>query len=411
MEHTTWPDQAFPVASRRKHLKNPFRSFWMGGFECSDKINSLGNRVNLLEATDHIRLIREDYAMLHQTGICTVREGIRWSVVEPRPYYYDFSTVLMMMEAGREQGIQQVWDICHFGFPDDLSPLHPHFTRRFAALCRAFAQFFVAHFGYEELVITPINEVSFLSWLGGDEAGTVPFCKNEGWNVKYKLMQAYIEGIKCLKSINPSFRILATEPLVNIVPPENADGKLLREAAAVHISQFQVLDILTGNMCRELGGQADCIDVIGLNFYYNNQWVYKQPAFLPWANEHGDARWRSLSSLISEVYERYSYPLILAETSHPGRDRPLWIDYITRECTRVLAEKIPFWGICIYPVIDRPDWDDPDNWHHSGIWDYFPDKPGMGKRILHEPYAASLRQCQQRIGAVWDAFCREMPPG
>ena len=46
-----------------------------------------------------------------------------------------------MLEAGKLNGIQQIWDICHFGFPDDLSPLHPQFTKRFVGVCSAFRPF------------------------------------------------------------------------------------------------------------------------------------------------------------------------------------------------------------------------------------------------------------------------------
>src|SRR6187402_1939896 len=124
-----------------ENIKSPFKSFWMGGYECSDQLNNRGERVDLLSATQHIENLEEDYRGLADFGIRTVREGIRWSLVEGRPYEYDFSAVRYMLAVGKEHGIQQVWDICHFGFPDDLTPIHPQFTARFAAVCRAFAQF------------------------------------------------------------------------------------------------------------------------------------------------------------------------------------------------------------------------------------------------------------------------------
>src|SRR5205085_8716244 len=132
--------------------------------------------------------IDHDYQLLPAFNIQTVREGIRWSQVEKRAYQYDWSTVKFMLERGKANGIQQLWDICHFGFPDDLTPLHPMFARRFAALCRAFVQFYRSVNPDETLIVTPINEVSFLSWLGGDARGTAPYCIFQGWEVKYALM-------------------------------------------------------------------------------------------------------------------------------------------------------------------------------------------------------------------------------
>jgi len=374
--------------------QSPFKSYWMGGFECSDKINCFGHRVDLLKETDHINRLKPDYEMLQQIGIKTVREGIRWSFVETKPYCYNFEIVKLMMDVGKQAGIQQIWDLCHFGYPDNLSPLHPEFTKRFTGLCTAFANFIVENYGKIELIITPINEVSFISWLGGDVAGTVPFCTSEGWNVKYKLVQAYIEGIKCLKSINPNFKILTTEPLVNMVPHMDADSEQIKLAKAAHENQFQVFEMLTGKICSELGGTPELIDIIGLNYYYNNQWVHNsiEGYFLPWANENNDPRWRPLYSLIEEVYLRYNHPIILSETSHSGEDRPKWIHFISQQCDIVLSKGLPFWGICIYPVIDRPDWDYLDRWHHSGVWDYFPES-GI-RRMLNQEYADAILDCQ-----------------
>ncbi|TCK85303.1 family 1 glycosylhydrolase [Albibacterium bauzanense] len=376
------------------YKESPFQSFWMGGFECSDKINCFGDRVDLLKETDHINQLKSDYEMLLQMNIDTVREGIRWSVVETKPFHYDFDTVKFMMDTGDQLGIQQVWDLCHFGYPDDLSPLHPQFTQRFVGLCTAFANFFIENYGKKELIITPINEVSFISWLGGEAAGTVPFCTAEGWNVKYKLMHAYIEGVKCLKKINPNFKILSTEPLVSIIPNLDSTEEQIKLAQAAHENQFQVLDMLTGKICPELGGTPECVDIIGLNFYYNNQWVHNsiEGIFLPWANEHSDPRWRPLHSLIEEVYQRYHFPIILAETSHSGEHRPNWIHFISDECNIVLSKGIPFWGICIYPIIDRPDWDHLDKWHHSGVWDHISEN-GI-RRQLNEEYANKIIDCQ-----------------
>jgi beta-glucosidase/6-phospho-beta-glucosidase/beta-galactosidase len=160
---------------------SPFKSFWMGGFECTDQLNAFGHRVDFLPLTGHLPLINEDYTLLQDFNIGSVREGIRWSQVEKTPYHYDWSTVQLMLDAGRRHGIQQIWDLCHFGYPDDLTPLHPMFARRFAFLCRAFVDFYRQQRPDDVLIVTPINEVSFMSWLGGDVRGTSPYCVGQGW--------------------------------------------------------------------------------------------------------------------------------------------------------------------------------------------------------------------------------------
>ena len=39
-----------------------------------------------------------------------------------------------------------------------------------------------------------------------------------------------------------------------------------------HEEQFQVADILSGRMCLELDGKLEYLDILGYNYYYNNQW-------------------------------------------------------------------------------------------------------------------------------------------
>lgn len=377
----------------------------MAGYECADHLNAEGNRIDMLAITDHLNKLGEDYESLHSFNIATVREGIRWSQVEKHPYEYDFSVVKYILKAGENANIQQIWDICHFGFPDDLHPLHPHFTPRFVSLCLAFVKFYKAQCPGQELIVTPINEVSFLSWLSGEVGGTTPYCKNNGWNVKYALMKAYIEGIRAMKDIHPQIKILATEPIVNIVPPVNASQSELEQAYKVNEEQYQTLDMLVGAICPELGGSPDLVDVLGFNFYYNNQWVLGFQEFLPWLNENNDPRWRPLSDLLADAYARYKIPMVLSETSHPGEHRANWIEFVTAETLKVLKSGIPFWGICLYPIIDRPDWDDLEYWHHSGLWDQQLPHNKLNLRILDELYAQSLIRSQE---AIRNVLCQEM---
>lgn len=374
---------------KNRVIENPFRSFWMAGFECTDQLNNRGDRVDFLHVTSHLELIDQDYLSLGTFNFKTVREGLRWSQVETRPYHYDFSTIKIMMEAGRKHGIQQIWDLCHFGFPDDLSPLHPHFTRRFEAFCEAFALFYKS-LGYADtLIVTPINEVSFMSWLGGDVAGTSPYCRNNGWEVKYAYMRAYIAGVRILKQIDPGIRILTTEPLVNVVAGLGATEQQIEDARCHHEIQYQALDMLCGKMCPELGGKMEYLDILGFNYYYNNQWIHNPHQILGWNDPVPHEQLRSLSSLIREAHLRYDRPVVLSETSHPGEDRPLWIKYISAEVMKNIIDNVPLWGICIYPVIDRPNWDNPDDWHNSGLWDMDP-AAGIKSRVLHNPSAEIL---------------------
>ncbi len=114
-----------------------FRSFFLGGFECSSHRRRDGRRLDLIAATRHDLLALEDYRQLSEHGIRAARDGVRWHRVEAVPGYYDWSPVLPMLRAAETAGIQVVWDLCHYGWPDHLDifsgPFVEHFARYAAA--------------------------------------------------------------------------------------------------------------------------------------------------------------------------------------------------------------------------------------------------------------------------------------
>lgn len=376
-----------------------FKSFFMGGYECADMINCSNKRVDLLTLTGHDKQVDEDYALLSTNGIYTVREGIRWSVVETKPYQYDFSEVENRILAAQRSGIQQLWDICHFGFPDDLIPSDPQFTDRLVGVCKAFTEFY--HLCTNDpLIITPINEISFLSYISGHVGATVPFLKNSGGLIKHHLCKAAITAIAAIKSIDPAAKILMVEPLIRIHPLE---GQSLPIHMEHHIEgQFEAMDMITGRLFPELGGQPDYMDLAGFNYYYNNQW-YADGRDVCWKTQK---ELRDFPGLLKAAADRYGKPVVLSETGHfAGRykyddERALWIQHITEECIKAMKIGVDLRGICIYPVLDRPDWDYPKKYIPCGIWGY---NQKTKQRFAEETNLEMVKLCIKQM----DEYCRQ----
>ena len=110
-----------------------FPTFFIGGFECASHQLLDGWRLDLTAATRHDQLVVQDYQRLHQRGIRVARDGIRWHLIEPSPYRYDFSSVLPMLRAARETWTQIIWDLCHYGWPNDLDIFSTGFIKRLRA--------------------------------------------------------------------------------------------------------------------------------------------------------------------------------------------------------------------------------------------------------------------------------------
>ncbi|TXF77569.1 hypothetical protein [Chryseobacterium sp.] len=362
-----------------------FKSFFIGGFECADHINRHGIRVNLLQETQHDSRVMEDYQLLQDLEIFTVREGICWSVVEKAPGIYDFSEVLRRIKAAQHFGIQQIWDVIHFGYPDGLFPTHPLFAERFENLCRAFARFFKEH-STDTLYIVPVNEISFLSWLSGENRGTVPFSVNNGWDIKYHLCKAAIRGIHALKEEDPACRIVLVEPLVKI----HNSGGCADEIFIRNEYQFEAMDMIAGRMCPELGGDESFLELLGFNYYWNCQWKGDAES-LCWPDPENKRT--ALHELLISAYQRYKKPIFLSETGHFGDGRVDWLEEITNECFKARQLGVDFHGICIYPVTDRPDWDNLSSYSQCGLFDL----DMFGNRIPETAYIHSLQKLQKRL--------------
>ena len=65
-------------AARNAISQTPFKSFWMGGFECSTHCRRDGRRLDVIDATEHDRFAHQDYARLRRLGLRTARDGVRW---------------------------------------------------------------------------------------------------------------------------------------------------------------------------------------------------------------------------------------------------------------------------------------------------------------------------------------------
>jgi beta-glucosidase/6-phospho-beta-glucosidase/beta-galactosidase len=360
----------------------------MAGFESSCHINSNGVRLDLVAATQHDQQTDEDYARIRELGIETAREGMRWHLID-RGRRMDFSSVLPMLQAADRHGIQILWNLCHYGWPEDVSLYSSGFVERFARYCGAAARLISDHSDAVPVYV-PINEISFFAWAAGEVGYIHPHDRGRGHEIKRQLVRAAIAGMEAIWEIDSRARMIHVDPLIHVIPPRGRPD-LARAAADQRARQFEAWDMLAGGLEPALGGHPRYLDIIGVNFYHANQWEYPDQR-LRWEDAPRDRRWLPLRHLLSEVYDRYGRPIILSETSHFGAGRGRWIREVADEIQRAREMGVPMEGICLYPVIDRPDWDDPNHWHNSGLWDLRVGEANRLERVLCEDYAAELRQ-------------------
>jgi len=176
--------------------------------------------------------------MLRELGIAVAREGIPWPLVD-KGGPYDFSPIDPMIEAMRQTQILPIWDLCHYGYPDDLDPFSENFASRFADYCRAATEYVVARLR-GPYYFTPINEITFFSFCGGEWGWVAPYkaSREDRFRLRLALCAAAIAGVKAIREIEQSARMVHIDPLVQVVAPRDRPDQIEAANRATTVSSL-----------------------------------------------------------------------------------------------------------------------------------------------------------------------------
>ncbi len=374
-----------------------FPTFFISGFECSTFLWKDRKRRNLVAETQHDRFAMQDYELLAHLGIAVSREAIPWPLVDQQGVY-DFSPIDAMISAMKRQRIVPIWDLCHYGYPDDLDPFTEAFTHRYAAYCKAAAVYVVAHLE-GPYFFTPINEITFFSFCGGEWGWVAPYknTKQDRFRLRLALCKAAIAGVKAIREVVPQARMVHIDPLVQVVAPRDRPDQQQAAWQETYVDTFLAWDILYGKEHPELGGSPEILDIVGANNYSFGQMEYR---------EHGphqalspnDERIKPLCDLLHQVWDRYRRPLIIGETSGMNEGREDWLRDVMEESLAAVNKGIDLHGICLFPAVDMPDWHT-GAWLHNGLYDVLVQGEQL-RRVPCAAYIAELRRWQKELKRV-----------
>lgn len=380
-------------------VKRPgiFPTFFLSGFECSTFLWKDKRRRNLIEETQHYQNALEDYNILRNLGIAVAREGIPWPLVD-NGGQYDFSLIDPMIEAMNKTQVLPIWDLCHYGYPDDLDPFSENFTVRFANYCRAAAQYVIERIRGPHF-FTPINEITFFSYCGGEWGWVAPYrtSKEDRYGLRVALCRAAIAGVKAIREVEQAARMIHIDPLVQVVAPPDRPDQAEAANHETYVDTFLAWDIICGKEHPELGGSPDILDIVGANNYSFGQMEYREHG--PHAAlDQGDERIKPLCDLLRLVWERYRRPMIIGETSGMGQGRAAWLKDVMEESLAAVNMGMNLQGICLFPAVDMPDWHT-GKWLNNGICDLI-EEQGVLRRYPDGAYVEELRRWQKELNRV-----------
>lgn len=363
-----------------------FKSFFQGSFACSTACRGEGKRVDLVINSGHDTLLDKDYALLATHQLLTARDSARWYLIEQKPGEYDWSTFLSMLHAAENNGLEVIWELAHFGWPAQLDIWQPAFVDRFAHFARALAKL-MRDEGYSAPFFTPMNQISFWSWAGAEVALFNPGVTARGRELKLQLVRASVAAMHAIREELPGARFVLTDPLVHIAALDMMKEHLA-EASRQHEAQYEAWDMIGGRLHPELGGNDSLLDIIGLNYYPDNQWYTNGDPL-----DEQQAEYRPLASLLLEVWQRYQRPMLIAETGAEGAMRAPWLGRVVEQVNQARAQGADIQGISIFPAVDYPSWAD-DRRSPGGLFGL---ADANGNRTINEPYALEIRSQQIRM--------------
>lgn len=369
-----------------------FPSFFMLGFECSTFVWMDGQRKDYIQMTGHDTHLKDDCERIHELGVRTVREAVRWPMVDKGRGQYDWSTVDPVVDALADCGLTSIWDLCHYGFPDGCDPFTEECRRRFVDYCRAAAERLVARTPAPRF-FTPINEITFFAAGATDLGWMYPFAKGRQHELKMALCRMEIEAVKAIREIDPAARMVHVDPIVHVVPPPGRPDLSAEAQEQAYAEAYEAWDILAGLQKPDFGGSPDVLDIVGVNIYHHSQVEIDSQGARKILGPR-DPRRKPLRELLTYTWERYQRPLIIGETSGYQDRRAEWLRDTMEESLTAMAAGVDLHGICLYPCVDVPDWHSGD-WAQIGVYD-LADKTTYA-RVPCDPYITELRRWQRLL--------------
>ena len=325
-----------------------------------------GRRLDLIAGTGHDANAAADYRQLAGLGLRTMRDGLRWHLIEPRPGAFDFSSWTPMLAAAagdRRAG--------HLGPPPlrlARRPRHLVAPPSSTASPPSPAPPPAHHREATDAVPfwCPVNEISFFAWAGGDAAYLNPFARGRGFELKVQLARAAIAAMHALRDVDPRARFVHCEPLIAI-HHDPATGRPRWEAEGWHDAQYQAADLIAGRLWPQIGGEP------GPPRHRRRQLLPDQPVDPRRARRSAPT---TRSTARSPTCSSSSTPAPAARSSSPRpapRATPArpGCAMVAGEVRRARARGVPVEGVCLYPVANHLGWDD-DRLCENGLLGHTP---------------------------------------
>jgi beta-glucosidase/6-phospho-beta-glucosidase/beta-galactosidase len=339
---------------------------FVGGFESTYQP---ALDVDITETTGHAVRWREDLELLRASGVDRVRYPVRWHRIEAEPATFDWAATDEVLGHMRDTGMQPIVDLLHHtSYPRWLR--RGFADRHFAAAFLRYVEEFALRYPWIE-AYTLCNEPFTTFLLCGQEGVWPPHLRGlKGFlTLARNVLPAVAEASRLYRELLPAARHVYVEACEG---HSAATPEAEPHAAFANDRRFLLTDLFVGRPVDRdrpfvaavlaAGGGAlldfepGHVDVLGLDYYAHNQWLYLDGTGRGVMTSPQPG---TLSGLIGEYWARYGLPCSLTETNIRGygSDRASWLKYTLEQCETAREAGVPMEGYCWFPTIDSCDWD------------------------------------------------------
>ena len=336
----------------------------------SPKIEKGRIRIDEMELCGHYRRWREDFDLVQELGVRTLRYGLPLHRTWLGPKRYDWEFADLAFGALKSRGVIPIADLCHFGVPDWIGDFqNPDFPELFASYAHDFAR----RFPWVQLY-TPVNEMFVCATFSAAYGW---------WNEQLTSDKGFVTALKHIVKANvlAMYAILAVRADAIFVQSESTEyfhaenPKALKATETLNERRFLSLDLNYGRrvnsemfrflMDNGMGEEeydffmhkhlkSHCI--MGNDYYGANEHLVSEKGKTSSSGEIF-----GYNEITRQYYERYRLPVMHTETNTLegpiGDEAVRWLRKEWANVLRVRDSGMPVVGFTWYSLTDQIDWD------------------------------------------------------
>ena len=328
------------------------------------------HRIDELALIDHYRRWREDFALVEELGVRTLRYGVPLYKVWSGHGSYDWEFSDLVFAELRARRIIPIADLCHFGVPDWIGDFqNPDFPELFACYAGAFAE----RYPWVQLY-TPVNEMFVCATFSAAYGW---------WNEQLTTDRGFVTALKHIVKAN----VLAMHAILSVrsdaifIQSESTEYFHAENPAALGAAEilnerrFLSLDLNYGRcvnseMYRLLMDNGMCPEeydffmqrhlkshcIMGNDYYETNEHNVSAEGKTTSSGEIF-----GYNEITRQYYERYRLPVMHTETNtcegKRGDEAVRWLRKEWANVLRVRNSGMPIVGFTWSSLIDQVDWD------------------------------------------------------